>query len=304
MSIRLGSRGMYAAGLGFMALAWVKNRLAGYSTPNTVNRGDVAGAVNYVRDTVRSWERFLSGKVDVRGRDVLELCPGSTLGTGALLLAKGARSYHAVDAFRLADADDTDFLLRVLSGLDPNEYLPQDVERAQTIIKHRNAELFDYRVERSFDIDRLSGGKSFDLQLSCAAFEHYDDIDRTIEQLSHVARPGCVSAHIVDFQTHSRWIRQNDPNNIYRYDERLYRLFGFPGRPNRQRPDDYLRAFERNGWDAVEVVAAQTVAAQQLPLSTTGLLARFNRPEADMTMLEGVVIARRPAPPIDNSRPH
>ena len=51
--------------------------------------------------------------------------------------------------------------------------------------------------------------------------------------------------------THSRWIRDKDPNNVYRYHERIYRLFDFRGIPNRVRPYRYRRAFERNGWSNV-----------------------------------------------------
>jgi len=60
----------------------------------------------------------------------------------------------------------------------------------------------------------------------------------------------------IDLMTHSRWIREADPNNIYRYPKWLYDLFYFPGIPNRNRPGDYQAAFERNGWPRVSVEAA------------------------------------------------
>ena len=58
----------------------------------------------------RRWQRY----VDIRGKRILELGPGPDLGTGAVLLADGAASYHAVDAFPLADRDLAPFF-RALS---------------------------------------------------------------------------------------------------------------------------------------------------------------------------------------------
>lgn len=293
MTILARRQGLYAAGLGFLALAWAKNRLHGYTTPNAVARGDIAGAVEYVQDTVSSWQRFLDGVAEIRGRDVLELGPGSSLGTGALLLALGANSYHAVDAFELADRHDREFLAAVLGDPDPQVFADADVTRARAIVAAGESVDFSYAVDRRFDIRELAAGRRFDLMLSCAAFEHYDDIEATIAQMSAVARPGCVAAHIVDFQTHSRWIREADPNNIYRYSDALYRLFSFPGQPNRKRPADYVAAFERNGWINVRVVGDHAAGPALMTLSTTGLAKAFNRPGAEMSMLSGVVLAER-----------
>ena len=78
--------------------------------------------------------------------------------------------------------------------------------------------------------------------------------------LTRVARPGCETIHIIDLQTHSRWIREHDPNNIYRYPEPIYRMFRFPGQPNRQRPGDYVKAFKSQGWSDIEFVPSRTIA--------------------------------------------
>lgn len=281
-----------AIGMVFLVLAWVKNRLHGYSTPNLVASEDVDGKVEYAVHTAGAWRRYLPSTIQIKGRDVLELCPGSSLGTGVALLGMGAGSYRAVDVFRLASTDDGTLFDKVLDLL-AQDHEAADIERARSLVRWPDGH-FDYRVDRSFDIPALVDGRKFDLIVSCAAFEHYDDIDATIANISKVARPGCVAAHIVDYQTHSRWVREHDPNNIYRYSESLYRLFSFPGQPNRRRPLDYVRAFQANGWKNVRVIKAQTVPLADLARLTSGMASPFDRPEMQMDVLAGVVIAEYP----------
>lgn len=293
MVTRAAQSAYYLAGIGFLGLAWAKNRLRGYVTPDTVEDADPAGRAEHVIDAVQTWRRFLPANA-ITGKDVLELCPGASLGTGALLLAHGARSYRAVDAFPLAARENPAFRLDVVAL--PEAGIDDDNSRqAQAALRASDGDRFSYAVDRGFDIVSLCDGRSFDLIVSSASFEHFDDIDTTIAQISRVARPGAISAHLVDFQTHSRWVRDQDPNNIYRYPDAMYRLFGFPGQPNRKRPDDYIAAFEREGWVNVRVIEAASIPARQLGQSTSGLSRRFQRPGAQMQMLAGVVIAERPA---------
>ncbi|WID94959.1 methyltransferase domain-containing protein [Bosea vestrisii] len=284
---------MTILGLGFLGLAWGKNKLHGYTTPNRVEKSDEEGKVAYLIDIFASLRRFLPPHVDLRGRDVLELSPGASRGNGVLFLALGARSYHAIDVFDLADGEDSavyDKLLdRFLEGREA------DRDRARTIARTPDAREFGYAVGRDFDIPRLAQGRSFDLIVSCAAFEHYDNPAQAIAGLTQVARPGCDSVHIIDLQTHSRWIRERDPNNIYRYPETIYRLFRFPGQPNRQRPADYVRSFEAEGWSDIRFVPSRTIGSTLREASLRGLAAPFADRD-DMSILDGALTARYPGP--------
>lgn len=282
---------MQTLGFGVLTLVWAKHRLQGYTKPNTVDDENLEGRHAYVRDVVESWSRFMPDGAGFKGRDILELGPGSSLGTGALLLAHGAQSYLAVDAFRLTGSESAAFFADAIDRF-PGDLTDEDIARAKALTASRSKQ-FDYQVESDFDIPKLASGRKFDLILSCAAFEHFDDIDRTIADISKVARPGCISLHIVDFQTHSRWIRDRDPNNIYRFPQWLYRMLSFPGQPNRKRPADYKRAFETNGWTNVRVVPAVSITENLLGPSLKGLARPFDRSDMDMTMLNGVVIATR-----------
>ena len=48
------------------------------------------------------------------------------------------------------------------------------------------------------------------------------------------AGPSNAAVSGLCLKTHSRWIRNRDPNNIYRYPDWLYRLFQFRGSPKDQ----------------------------------------------------------------------
>jgi len=278
-------------GLGFLGLAWSKDRLRGYATPNTVSKFDVEGQIAYLLDIFASLRRFMPPHFDVRGRDVLELSPGASRGNGVLFLAMGARSYQAIDVFDLAGHEDPVFYELLLDRF--SEGTEADRERARAITSAVGNRQFGYAVGRDFDIPRLAEGRTFDLIVSCAAFEHYDSVPDTVAGLTQVARPGCETVHIIDLQTHSRWIRTHDPNNIYRYPERIYRLFRFPGQPNRQRPADYVQAFKTQGWSEIRFMPSRTIDPDLREVSVRGLAARFAGKD-DMIILDGALTARHP----------
>ena len=96
-----------------------------------------------------------------------------------------------------------------------------------------------------------------------------------------------LSVHI-DLETHSRWIRDKDPANIYRYPRWLYRLFHFPGQPNRLRPADYRQAFINAGWKNVRTS----------PVHRTNLVGRVHDTfdPSDMDQMTVLLEAARQAP--------
>lgn len=291
MTLALRKLEMTVLGIGFLGLAWSKDKLRGYATPNTVSKFDVEGQIAYLLDIFGSFRRFMPPGFDLRGRDVLELSPGASRGNGALFLAMGARSYHAIDVFNLAGDEDPVFYELLLDRFSYGT--KADRQRAHALSSASGAREFSYVVGRDFDIPRLAGGRTFDLIVSCAAFEHYDSVPDTVAGLTQVARPGCEAIHIIDLQTHSRWIREHDPNNIYRYPEPIYRLFRFPGQPNRLRPADYIAAFEAQAWSDVRFVPSRTIEPALRGLSLAGLAAPFAGQE-DMIVLDGALTARHP----------
>jgi hypothetical protein len=95
----------------------------------------------------------------------------------------------------------------------------------------------------------------------------------------------------IDLKTHSRWIRDHDPNNIYRYPDGLYDLFWFRGIPNRVRPHQYEAAFARHGWRDIQVHALATTAGP--PSGAAAWSKRFQANENRMECLSILFCATR-----------
>jgi SAM-dependent methyltransferase len=227
----------YGAGIMFLALAKAKHVLRGYSTPKPFPLDQTDRCIDYAVDLGKDYiGKLRSYGVDISGKRVMELGPGSDMGLGLYLVKRGADSYIGFDRYGLAADAPHSYYVRMASrtGIDPAWLHDGRVS---------------YVVREDFDITTLE--PDIDIVVSNAAFEHFDDVASTIAALSRVVKRGGVACISIDLQTHSRWIRDADPNNIYRYPEWLYRLFYFPGQPNRVRPRQYGSAFESNGWTAV-----------------------------------------------------
>lgn len=265
----------FVAGLGFLALAKGKHLLRGYATPKPFGLDQTDRCIDYAVGLAGQYAAGLRRRgVDPAGREVLELGPGSDLGVGLHLLRQGAARYLGFDRHDLA-------------GPVPAAYYERMAERGlgdpQALRDGRVALV----VDEQFDVAAL--GQRFDIVVSNAAFEHFDDVGRTIAQLGEVVRPGGVALIAVDLQTHSRWIRERDPNNIYRYPPGLYRLFAFPGQPNRVRPEAYRAFFEQQGWRDVELTPNELLE----PARGAKPAAAF-RGDAQADWLSFTLFARRP----------
>lgn len=267
----------YGAGLAFLALAKMKHMLRGYSTPKPFS--DVERCIEY---DIGVAERYLS-QADVAGKHVLELGPGADLGVGLYLLARGAASYTAVDRHPLAQGADhfyDPFIQRVA---------PQRAGEFRELLGRASLDEVGplrYMVLEDFQFASRLPPASVDIVFSNAAFEHFDNVPGVLEQVRTILKPGGKLAATVDLQTHSRWIREKDPNNIYRYPGWLYRAFYFPGQPNRIRPVEYRRALQ--GWQDV-----RTIPGACFDSATRGVHAAFGGADAEMDVLTFVLVASR-----------
>lgn len=227
----------FLSGIAFLAMAKAKHLISGYKTPKPFGLDELERCVDYdlsVADNLlKSLDRYGGS---IQGAHVLELGPGSDLGIGHYLIHRGAERYTAFDRHALAERVPPEFYERLAwRGINLS---PEKVQ---------------YIARRDFDLSAALTPESVDVIVSNAAFEHFDDFQTTAWQLARVVKPGGKLVAVIDLQTHSRWIREQDPNNIYRYPRWLYRAFYFPGQPNRLRPADYERALERAGWSNVMI---------------------------------------------------
>ena len=238
-------------GIAFLALAKAKYAVRGYSTPKPFDMSDIDRCIQYDINTVNGWMKHLP---PLDGKHVLELGPGSDLGTGLYMLSKGAATYTACDINDLERHTPYVFYERLLDQLQAEDWLRRELE----IFKAGYSSRIRYFANKAFKIAPAVADGSIDIVVSQSAFEHFDNVKETAEQLTLACKRGAHATIQVDLKTHSRWIRDKDPLNIYRYSDRLYRAFYFPGQPNRMRPHEYKNIFEDLGWN-VRITATQEV---------------------------------------------
>jgi len=246
----------FLAGILFLALAKAKSLIQGYASPKPFAICETSKCIKYDIGVVNEWifhlQKYTNNGIgcNLNGKRVLELGPGSDLGVGLYLLSKGAEEYNAVDINNLVQTVPDAFYEELFLYLAENNsnvdthFLRKELDRTKT----GSNEKLNYVCRSDFSISSALDDRKVDLVFSQAAFEHFDDIDKTIESLSHVVTKGSIVIILIDLKTHSRWIRDKDPLNIYRYQEWLYNLFNFSGIPNRVRPYQYKHTFEKYGF--------------------------------------------------------
>jgi hypothetical protein len=296
LTARLKNSAWFAGGLAALALVAAKHRLWGYATPTDFPATDWRRSARNVASIVENYRR--SAEIDGRkfrfeGARVLELGPGQTLGAGVLMAGLGVMSYRAVDAFPLAQSTAPGFYAALAEGPLADGLDRAKVAAAARAVAAGEPSLISFSHDARFDIGKLAGDRRFDLIVSNAAFEHFDDVDRTIGELSQCAAGGALFMAMIDFQTHTRFVREKDPNNIYRFPQPIYRALRFPGQPNRRRPRDYVRSLTQKGWINVSVRSVDTASSDYTAWTRDGLAAEFREPGCDMHILTGVVVAER-----------
>lgn len=282
-----------------MTLAKVKSSLLGYLTPKPFDFSDTARCIEYDIRVVDQWlshlQQYTQRNNFLAGKNVLELGPGSDLGIGIYLLSRGCAAYNACDVNNLMRAAPDSFYKEFLKRIENTghavdvSFLGTELEKARIGDPSR----LNYVVRGDFDLVSAFGLASIDLVFSQAAFEHFDDVNATISQLSAVCRPGAILVVSIDLKTHSRWIRDKDPNNIYRYSENVYNVFRFRGIPNRVRPVQYKEIFEKFGWTDVLVTPLLTLDDREKCCS--GMAKAFSGDESQMNYLSVMLCARKQA---------
>ena len=275
------------AGVGFLALAKAKSMLSGYSRSRPFSQGAIDHAVAYDIKVVDEWLQALVAyssrpASQVEGATVLELGPGPDFGVGLYLRSLGVARYCALDAFPLALGAPSalyDAMLERICARDParSESLRAALPSAQ---RPEGDGSLRYVVRGDFDLVAAFPGLKADYVFSQAAFEHFDDVEATLRQVTQVTRPGATLVAGIDLQTHTRWIRDKDPLNIYRYGDGLYRFFRFRGMPNRVRTSDYVRILQSLGWRDVRLMRVDATRPDYFEKVRGSLAPRFREDES------------------------
>jgi hypothetical protein len=287
----------YVLGIGFLLLAKVKNILQGYSSPKPFAFSDTARCIEYDIRVVERWLCYLQqhskNVISLDGMNVLELGPGSDLGIGIYLLSKGCLQYNACDVNDLMKFTPDSFYEQFFLKLESINhkaninFLKKQLEES----KAGNASRLNYVVRSDFDFVSSFGKSTVDLVFSQAAFEHFDNIELTISRLSEVCKSDAILVAEIDLKAHSRWIRDKDPNNIYRYPNYLYSIFAFPGIPNRVRPFQYADILGRYGWTDISITPIKKLPAHRSKLS--GINSTYADSKNQMDYLSIMLFAKK-----------
>jgi SAM-dependent methyltransferase len=288
---------MHLIGFVYLLLAYSKSKLKGYTTPTVFGNDDLSAIAKHSEHVFLLWKRalqnYVSDPMPFTGKKVLELGPGDSLATGMLIAFEKSEYYDAFDMYPLACSTPVDLYTNVLPGVSGVKDVGDLSDLVWNAIQGKSNYRFSYVVDPEFNLSKMARGRDYDLIVSCATFEHLDFVEQTIQQLSRIAKPGCVLCAVIDFQTHSRWIREKDPNNIYRYSDFIYKLFYFPGQPNRVRPIEYINYLRKFGWTDIRIVPS--ALNKEAYLRTTEMFMHKNfrsSQEKQMLILGGHILAR------------
>jgi SAM-dependent methyltransferase len=289
----------YWVGLVILVLNKLRHAALGYTSPRAFPTSDVRRCVEYDLMVVKQWQKwwreYTSAAETVDGKSILELGPGADLGVGLILLNQGARLYQAIDVHPLAlnaPAALYEALFGALATECDKAVDGKHLGRQLALALAGRPERLNYVCRPDFNIS-IFGAQTIDAVFSQAAFEHFDNVERVVGQLTFVTKAGAVFIGGIDLQTHTRWIRDVDPLNIYRYGDRLYELLRFRGSPNRLRPFEYVEIFQRHGWRDVRVVPVTRVDERYLRRVQPKLNRRFQGTVSRMDTLSMVLCATR-----------
>jgi SAM-dependent methyltransferase len=293
--------GLYKSiGAAILVLNKVRYSITGYSTPRPFPSTDYRKAAEYdivqVEKTLRYLSEYVAGEYTIAGKNILELGPGADLGVGLCFLFKGAAHYSALDVRPLVESVPPRFydtLLSRLQEMDPAR--GAEVDQLRSLVDsayQQDGNRMRYLCRQDFDLSPFSG-QSFDLVVSLAAFEHFDDVQHTVSQLCELARSGTKLIAAIDLRTHSRWIRDEDPLNIYRYSDSFYSLCRFQGSPNRLRPHEYRSILRRHGWENIWEKPVKLCEGEYLARTMDSLGVRFRDEHNQMEVLSMVLCATK-----------
>ena len=225
-----------------------------------------------LHDMVTPMLRFLPVQY-LRGKTVVDLGCGSLnpFMVSFALLMLGAERAYALD---LDPVQDMSVAVRAMAAAagwlltDPARIVEQAAIRPEDVLRNLHgfqlpklaagdpngidASRLEHRCESIYDLT-LADGEA-DVVFSVSVFEHLDQVDRAVESLRRVTRPGGIGLHVVDFADHRIYAEH------YGLTDPLEFLKSVPFEPadrvhwsNRIRCDEMCAIFERHGFRVEEV---------------------------------------------------
>jgi ubiquinone/menaquinone biosynthesis C-methylase UbiE len=166
------------------------------------------------------------------------------------------------------------------------------LEKQLEKINNNHPSDLNYVVNCNFNLLLSFEPNTIDIVFSQAAFEHFANVEDTVKQLSIVCKPNAIIIAEIDLQTHSRWIREKDPNNIYRYNAFIYKLLSAKATPNRIRPYMYYELFKNYGWYDIKIIPLSNIDEKKRPPDRY-LNKKFRDSKNEMSYLSIIFLAKK-----------
>lgn len=252
----------YIVGLIFMALNKFRYFILGYHNPRPIAKRAIMKNILYSKNVINNLLKHLRGSYDMnftfKGKDCLEIGPGSDFGTGLFVMSKGAKSYTGVDRFRLLNFNG-DFYDVFNESLDYSaqerveEIIPA-IKKSILVNKKGEIELSRFKyVNTAFENIKERVDKKFDIIFSQAVLEHVYNPQKVFNEMYSNLKTGGVVIHEIDLATHTSFIRNWDPLNILRFSEYIYKILKFKGSPNRLRISEFKTVAEKSGFKNIKI---------------------------------------------------
>ena len=254
------------------------------------------------------WMRreIVRARGSLQGARILELGPGQTLASGLLLYANGAATYTAVDLFFMPGSNAQVYRQLRKHLAERPLLLPIDVEttRAEALrrfdeavrLEENEAAFSPGKVDYRWPVDaaRLPfPDASFDVVVSLAAFEHFQDPEAAIRECARVTASSGVGLHQVDFRDHRDFSR---PLEFLKHTDAEWTEIqkGSSAYTNRWRKGDFERAFSFSNLSLERMGGVERAPLD--PALRSQLDPRFrDRSVEDLEVLGAFFVVRKPA---------
>lgn len=211
---------------------------------------DIDAKVSYALKITKGYlNHFLSQGIDVHGKNILEIGPGTNFGTMFLLKALGAKHVAVADRF-LVDYDNGFHPIFYKKLLDKaGEEFPE----ACTGILQKAAQNHSHVLENfssyKCGLEDMAPvpDNSFDIVVSNAVLEHLPDPALAFAELARVTKTGGYGFHQVDFRNHDDFSHPLE-FLLLPDDERDSLLVLANSLGNGWRAGEYTSLFEHNGF--------------------------------------------------------
>ena len=296
----------YFWGLLICPLNNIRHRLLGHIRPRPILPSRIGENILYEEKVMAQWEKrfqkYTGDREPFKNKDVLEIGPGQDLGTGLIVLSRGARSYTALDRFPIL-VNNVDFYKKLHNKLNRNICDQKTRKNLQNILAtiedqpQQNIKLpfFEYVTASAENIDQVMH-KKFDIVFSQAVAQHLYGVEKAFRGIYKVLKRGGVMCHRIDFRTTmSGGFREWDPLIILRYSDFIYENFmRYPGAPNRLRVDDYVKIAKEAGFDNIHIRSSTQLSSEKIKDIKSHLAKRFqSKNNESLRVLSTIFLAQK-----------